>query len=168
MCENGARFLCVHYYSLIMSLHCTKTSPWKRWPFMYPSLIQSYEMGKNHVLWATNSRFLFHQLKIFTTRIKYLYDMYHLLFFLFLWKSMHLFRGRIQRKTWCMGPYAGELTITSPYVHSGVDCMQHIYHNNPMPESTLTLGQSRLYPQVRDFGFSLSSTVWKWVTKYWK
>jgi hypothetical protein len=41
--------------------------------------------------------------------------------------------------------------------------LQHIYHGhiyarvdlNPMPESTLTLYQSRLYPQVRDFGFGL-------------
>ncbi len=47
--------------------------------------------------------------------------------------------------------YARELTITSPYVHSGVD----IYHNNP----TLTLGQSRFHPQVRDFGFILSSPI---------
>ncbi len=60
-----------------------------------------------------------------------------------------------------------ELNITSPYVHSRVDCNTFIV-GNPMPESTLILGQSRLYPQVRDFEFSLSSTVWKWVTKYWK
>jgi hypothetical protein len=30
---------------------------------------------------------------------------------------------------------------------------------NPLPESTLTLCQSRLYPPVRDFGFGLWSKV---------
>ncbi len=107
----------------------------------------------------------FHQLQIFTTRIKY--SRVSSSFFLHLWNSMHPSRGRIQRKTWCMGPYARVDYITSPYVHSRVDCNTFI-GGNPMPESTLILGQSRLYPQVRDFGFSLSSTVWKWVTKYWK
>jgi hypothetical protein len=49
-----------------------------------------------------------------------------------------------------------ELTITSPFVHSTVD--SHTFSmGNPMPESTLTLCQSRLYPPVRDFGFGLSS-----------
>jgi hypothetical protein len=43
-----------------------------------------------------------------------------------------------------------ELTITSPYDHSNTFSM-----SNSMPESTLTLCQGRLYPPVRDFGFSL-------------
>ncbi len=48
-----------------------------------------------------------------------------------------------------------ELTIASPYVHSRVDSNTFTL-GNPMPESTLTLCQIRLYPPVRDFGFSLS------------
>ncbi len=48
----------------------------------------------------------------------------------------------------------------------------HASFQRPNPKknmvSTWTLGQSRLYPQGRDFEFSLSSTAWKWVTKYWK
>jgi len=56
-----------------------------------------------------------------------------------------------------------ELTISPPYVNSRVDS-KHIYLGppyasvdlNPMPESTLNLCQSRLYPPVRDFGFGLS------------
>ncbi len=43
-----------------------------------------------------------------------------------------------------------ELTITFPYVDSSTCTM-----GNPMPESTLTLCQSRLYLPVRDFGFRL-------------
>jgi hypothetical protein len=59
-----------------------------------------------------------------------------------------------------MGPYA-ELTITSPYVH----WLQHIYHGlgNLMPESTLTLCESRFYSPVRDFGFGLRK-VWRYFT----
>jgi hypothetical protein len=62
-----------------------------------------------------------------------------------------------------MGPYAGvgyNLTVCPLQSR-----LQHIYHGqpyarvdlNPMPESTLTLCQRRLYPPVRnfDFGFSL-------------
>jgi hypothetical protein len=45
-----------------------------------------------------------------------------------------------------------EMTITSPYVHSRVDSSTFTM-GNPMPESTLTLCQSRLYLPVRDFGF---------------
>ncbi len=30
---------------------------------------------------------------------------------------------------------------------------------SPMPESTFTLCQSRLYPPVRDFGFGLRATI---------
>ncbi len=37
---------------------------------------------------------------------------------------------------------------------------QHIYHRQPpMPESTLTLCQSRLYPPVRDLGFGLRNCL---------
>jgi hypothetical protein len=46
-----------------------------------------------------------------------------------------------------------ELTITSPYVHSRVDSITFTM-GNPMPESTLTLCQRRLYPPVRDFGLA--------------
>jgi hypothetical protein len=50
-----------------------------------------------------------------------------------------------------------EFTITSPHVHFGVD--SNIFTtSNPMPESTLTLYQSRLYPPVSDFGFGLYSS----------
>ncbi len=47
-----------------------------------------------------------------------------------------------------------ELTITSPYVHSGVDSNTFTM-GNPMPESTCTHCQCRLYPPVRDFEFGL-------------
>ncbi len=50
-----------------------------------------------------------------------------------------------------------ELTITSPYVHSRVDSNTFTM-GNPMPEPTLTLCQSQLYPPVRDFGFSFKTT----------
>jgi hypothetical protein len=62
-----------------------------------------------------------------------------------------------------MGPYAGVgYNLTLCPLQSR---LQHIYHGqlyarvdlNPMPESTLILCQSRLYPQVRDFGFGLWS-----------
>ncbi len=49
--------------------------------------------------------------------------------------------------------------------------LQHIYHGigqpyarvdlNPMPESTLTLCQSRLYPLAKDFGFGLCICCWQ-------
>jgi hypothetical protein len=45
-----------------------------------------------------------------------------------------------------------EMNITSPYIHSRVDSNTFTM-GNPMPKSTLTLCQSRLYPPVRDFGF---------------
>ncbi len=64
-------------------------------------------------------------------------------------------RGRIQRKSWCtVWDSMLELTITLPYVHSRVDSNTFTM-GNPMPESTLTLCQSRLYPPVRDFEFGL-------------
>jgi hypothetical protein len=43
------------------------------------------------------------------------------------------------------GPHAGADYKTSPYVHSRVD-FSTFTMGNPMPESTLTLCQSRLYP----------------------
>ncbi len=48
-----------------------------------------------------------------------------------------------------------EFTIISSYVHSRADFNTYTM-GNPMPESTLTLCQSRLSPPVRDFGFGLS------------
>ncbi len=63
-------------------------------------------------------------------------------------------RGGIQRKTWCMP----ELII--PHLTSTPESTPtHLPWGNPIPESTLTLCQSRLYPPVSDFGFGLS-TVW--------
>ncbi len=62
--------------------------------------------------------------------------------------------GRIQRKTWCMGPYAGVdynlklFPLQSRFQHNN-------YGQRYMPEATLTLCQSRLYPPVRDFKFGL-------------
>jgi hypothetical protein len=44
-----------------------------------------------------------------------------------------------------------KLTITSLYVDSRV--LQHM--GNPIPESTLTLCRSQLYPPGRDLGFGL-------------
>ncbi len=49
-----------------------------------------------------------------------------------------------------------ELTITWPYVYSRVDSNTFTMVN-PMPESTLTLCQSRLYLTVRDFRFGIRS-----------
>ncbi len=50
-----------------------------------------------------------------------------------------------------MGPYAGvDYNLT---VHSRVD--SNTFTRQPMPESTLTQCQSRLYLPVRDFGFGL-------------
>ncbi len=72
-------------------------------------------------------------------------------------------RGRIQRKTWCMGP------------NGGVDYNLTLCEVMSTPESTpthlpwdwatlcqsrpLNLCQSRLYPPVRDFGFGLCSLL---------
>jgi hypothetical protein len=67
-------------------------------------------------------------------------------------------RGRIQRKTWSVWDPMPELTITSPYVHSRVDSNTFTMGlGNPVPESTLTVCQSRLYPLAKDFGFGLRS-----------
>ncbi len=51
----------------------------------------------------------------------------------------------------------GELTITSQYVDSRVDS-NTCTMGNPMPESTLTLCQSRLNSAVRDLGFGSGSS----------
>jgi hypothetical protein len=51
-------------------------------------------------------------------------------------------------------PMPGADYITPPYVHFRVDTNTFTM-GNPMPESTLTLCQSRLYPPVRDFEFGL-------------
>ncbi len=69
---------------------------------------------------------------------------------------LNLTRGRIQRKTWCTGPYAGvDSYLTLCPLHSQ---LQHIYHGqpyarvnlNPMPESTLSPCSQVLWiwPQV--------------------
>jgi hypothetical protein len=55
--------------------------------------------------------------------------------------------------------YMPKLTITSPNVHSRVDSNTFTMGNS-MPESTLTLCQSRQYLPVRDFGFTIASEVW--------
>ncbi len=65
-------------------------------------------------------------------------------------------RGRIQRKTWCMGPNAGvNDSITSPNVHSRVDFntftmgIGQPYARvdlNPMPESTLYPSHLWIWP----------------------
>ncbi len=47
-----------------------------------------------------------------------------------------------------------ELTIISLFCRLP-SRLQHIYHGQPMPVSTLTPCQSRLYPLVRDFEFDL-------------
>ncbi len=69
-------------------------------------------------------------------------------------------RGHIQRKTWSIGPY--NLTLC-PFVHSTHSDSNTFTMGNPMPESTLTLCQSRLYPPVRDFGFGLSQGLRIWM-----
>jgi hypothetical protein len=52
---------------------------------------------------------------------------------------------RNPKKNGCMGPYAGvDYNLTLCRLQSR---LQHIYHGQPMPELTLTLCQSRLYPQ---------------------
>jgi hypothetical protein len=66
-------------------------------------------------------------------------------------------QSQIQVETWCMGPYTG-VDYNSPYVNSRVD--SNIFTmGNPMPESTLTLCQSLLYPQPRDLRFSLGANL---------
>jgi hypothetical protein len=54
-----------------------------------------------------------------------------------------------------MEPYAGiDYNFTLCRLQS---LLQHMYHGlgNPIPESTLTLYQSRLYAKVMDLGFGL-------------
>ncbi len=63
-------------------------------------------------------------------------------------------RGRIQIKHGVWDPMP-ELTITPPSVDSRVD-FNTCTIGDPMPESTLTLCQSQLYPPDRDLGFGLN------------
>ncbi len=81
--------------------------------------------------------------------------------------SIPLARGRIQRKTWCVGPYAG-VGYNFPLCPLQ-SRLQHIYHGqpyarvdlNPMPE------QSRLFPPVRGFGFALRGyPAGMWLSRY--
>jgi hypothetical protein len=56
-----------------------------------------------------------------------------------------IYWGRIQRKTWCVGPYAGvdyNLTLSTPT-------------STPTHLPNATQCQTRLYPPVRGFGFGL-------------
>jgi hypothetical protein len=53
-----------------------------------------------------------------------------------------------------MGPPYRGVDYNLTYVHSRVDS-NTFTTGKPMPESTLTPSQSRFYPPVRDFGFSL-------------
>ncbi len=66
--------------------------------------------------------------------------------------SSNQYRGRIQRKTWCMWLLL-KLTIPSPYVHSRVDS-NTFTKGNPMPESTLTLMPAST--------LSRSQVLWIW------
>ncbi len=70
-----------------------------------------------------------------------------------------LTRGLMQRKTWCIWPYAGADYNLTLHVYPRVDSNTFTM-GNPMPESTLTLCKSRLYPLVRDFGFEIR----EWLT----
>jgi hypothetical protein len=51
----------------------------------------------------------------------------------------------------CMGPYA----VVDYNLHVDNACTM----GNPLPESTLTLYQSRLKPPVRDFGFDICTAT---------
>ncbi len=58
-----------------------------------------------------------------------------------------VYRGRIQRKTWCMGPYAEVDYIISPYVYFRVDSITFTMGNakarvdlNPMPYVDFAFG----------------------------
>ncbi len=58
------------------------------------------------------------------------------------------YRGRIQRKTWSMGPYAGvDYNFTLCPLQSR---LQHIYHGQPC--------QNRIYPLVKDFDLASHKT----------
>jgi hypothetical protein len=71
-------------------------------------------------------------------------------------------RGRIQRKAWCMGPYAGvdySCNLTLCPLQSR---LQRIYHGqpyarvdlNPMPESSLSPSLVlRIWPQLEKLGY---------------
>ncbi len=62
------------------------------------------------------------------------------------------------KKTWYMGPYAVVDYIISPFVDAKVNSNTFIM-GNPMPESTLTLCQIRLYLPVRDYPDELAIIV---------
>jgi hypothetical protein len=75
----------------------------------------------------------------------------------------HLSEAESKEKNGVRDPMP-ELTITSTYVHSRVH--SNIFTMvNPMPESTLTLCQSRLYPPVRIFGFGLGLGLTNFTSK---
>jgi hypothetical protein len=68
--------------------------------------------------------------------------------------------GRIQRKTWYMGPCAGvDYNLILCRLQSR---LRTCTMGNPMLESTLTIFQSRLYSPVRDLGFGLCCFLWLW------
>ncbi len=54
-----------------------------------------------------------------------------------------------------MGPHAG-VDYTSPYGPIPESTPNTFTMGNPIPELTLTICQSRLYPPVKDFGFGLN------------
>ncbi len=61
-------------------------------------------------------------------------------------------RGRIQRKTWRMGPYAGvDYNIVLCPLQSR---LLHIYHGQPY--ASVDLNPMRLYPPVRDLAIGIS------------
>jgi hypothetical protein len=71
------------------------------------------------------------------------------------YRNAQFLRDRIQRKTLWMGPYAGvDYNLTLCPLESR---LQHTYHGNPMPESTLTLPmpESWIWPRVSNDGSRL-------------
>ncbi len=76
-------------------------------------------------------------------------------------ESWGISRGRIQRKTWCMGPGVDYNLILCPLQSRTMGGQPYATVDlNPMPESTLTLCQSRLFPLASDFGFGLCKLSW--------
>jgi hypothetical protein len=72
----------------------------------------------------------------------------------FIIRAPSLCRGRIQRKTWSMGPNAGvDYDLTLCPLQSR---LQHITLGNPMPESTLTLDMPEVdfIPQLGTLGLA--------------
>jgi len=77
----------------------------------------------------------------------------------FIIRAPSLCRGRIQRKTWSMGPNAGvDYDLTLCPLKSR---LQHITLGIGQPYARVDLNpryaRSRLYPPVRDFRFGLST-----------